>query len=214
MARVNYTSVLAEGWFTISLFALLGLILALVVSFLQPLKYSSTMRVLVLQPASTSADAYTVSRSEERLAENLSNVIHSTTFFNQVLDSGFSIDQRTFPLEDAKRRRAWARTIDATVARGSGMMSLTAYHEDVRQARQIVQAVTQVLSVHAVEYTSATNLQIRPVDDPLDSRWPVKPNIISNALSGMVLGAFAGIAFLLAQTERIRRRHQLIHEDY
>jgi capsular polysaccharide biosynthesis protein len=214
MPRINYTSVLTQGWFTIVLFGLLGLILALVISFLQPLKYSSTSRVLILQPASTSADAYTVSRSEERLAENLSNVIHSTTFFAQVLESGFSIDERTFPLEDAKRRREWRKTISATVARGSGMMTLTAFHEDVRQAEQIVRAVTQVLSEHAVEYTSATNIQIRPVDDPLNSRWPVKPNILSNGLSGIVLGALAGIAFLLAQTERIRRRHQLIHEEY
>jgi len=51
------------------------------------------------------------------------------------------------------------------------------------------------------------------VDDPLNSRWPVKPNVVVNFLSGFVLGGFVGIAFTILQVERVRRRHQLVHED-
>lgn len=195
------------------LFGLLGMVLALVVSFIQPLKYSSTVRLLILQDAGLSVDAYTASRSEERIAENLSTIVYTTTFFDQVLNSGFSIDERTFPIDDAKRRRAWGKTVTATVSRGTGLLTISAFHTDVRQAEQIVRATAFVLTEKVSDYTSGSNIDVRLIDAPLNSRWPVKPNILANIISGFVLGALVGVAYLLAQSERIRRRHQLIHEQ-
>lgn len=213
MSRPNYPTIIFRGWFTIFLFGLLGLILALMVSFIQPLKYSSTVRLLILQDTGLSVDAYTASRSEERIADNLSTIVYTTTFFEQVLDAGFSIDERIFPIDDAKRRRAWGRTVDTTVARGTSLLSISAYHTDVRQAEQIVRATANVLTEKVNDYTSGSNISVRLIDAPLNSRWPVKPNIFANIISGFVLGSLVGIAYLLAQSERIRRRHQLIHEQ-
>lgn len=212
--RQNYTYVLLEGWFTIVLFGLLGLVLAFIISFVQPLQYSSTIRLLILEDLGSSVDAYTASRSEERIAENLSTVIYTTTFFDAVLDSGFSVSADLFPKEDYKQRRAWGKTVSATVSRGQGLLTVSAYHEDPVQAEQLVRAVAFVLTDQASLYTSGSNVDVRLIDDPLNSRWPVKPNILANAFSGFVLGGFVGIAYLLAQTERIRRRHQLVHEDF
>lgn len=214
MARANYTTVLLRGWYTISLFGLLGLVLSLVISFVQPLRYSSTVRLLVLQDIGTSVDAYTASRSEERIAENLSTIVYTTTFFEQVLGAGFSIDERTFPAEDYKRRREWRRIVAASVSRGAGLLTVTAYHRDVLQAEQIARAVAFVLTEHATEYTSGSNVQVRMIDAPLNSRWPVKPNVLVNAFSGFVLGGLVGVGYLILQDERIRRRHQLVHEEF
>src|SRR3989338_809996 len=111
---------------TIASFAALGLVLALLISFLQPLRYSSTVRLLVLQNSDTTVDAYTLSRSEERIAENLSTIIFTTTFFDEVINAGFSIDPTTFPLQDYKRRQVWANTITATVSRGAGLLTISA----------------------------------------------------------------------------------------
>src|SRR3989338_9490681 len=90
-------------WFTTIAYALVGLVLALVVSFVQPLRYSSTVRLLVLQDVGSAVDAYTASRSEERIADNLSTIIYTTTFFDQVMGAGFGIDQTVFPENDSKR---------------------------------------------------------------------------------------------------------------
>jgi uncharacterized protein involved in exopolysaccharide biosynthesis len=51
MAQKNYSTILWRGWQTVMMFAVLGLVLALIISFIQPLKYSSTVRLLVLQDA-------------------------------------------------------------------------------------------------------------------------------------------------------------------
>lgn len=211
MPTTNHVNDLLGGWQTIIMMGLLGLVLALIISFVQPLRYSSTARLLILQ-SDSSVDAYTASRAEERIADNLSTIVYTSTFFDQVLKSGFRIDDNSFPTDPNKRRREWSKTVDASVSVGSGLLTLTAYHQDVQQAEQLVRAVAFVLTDRVSEYTSGSNIQVRLVDEPLNSRWPVKPNVIANAISGLFLGGFFGILYVLLQTERIRRRHQLIHE--
>ncbi len=213
MSQPNHLKDILHGWHTVIMFGLLGLVLALIISFLQSPQYSSTVRLLILQDVGSGVDAYTASRAEERIADNLSTLIYTSTFFDQVLTSGFSIDENIFPQDDSKRRKQWGKMVDATVARGSGLLSVTVYHTNVEQAQQIVRAVGHVLTQRVGEYTSGGAVSVTLVDDPLNSRWPVKPNVLVNFLSGLILGGFVGVAYVLLQTERIRRRHQLIHED-
>jgi capsular polysaccharide biosynthesis protein len=214
MAQQNYTRTLINGWQSILMFGLLGLVLALIISFVQPLRYSSTARLLILQDIGSSVDAYTASRAEERIADNLATIVYTSTFFDQVMSSGFGINESQFPADDYKKRKEWGRTVKATVARGSGLLSITVYNKDVSEAEQIVRAVAYVLTDRVDEYTSGGSVSAQLVDEPLNSRWPVKPNILANTLSGFLLGGFVGIAYVFVQTERIRRRHQLVHEDF
>ena len=196
------------------MFALLGLVLALIISFIQPLRYSSTARLLILQDIGSSVDAYTASRAEERIADNLSTIIYTSTFFDQVMDAGFSIDEGQFPEDDSKRRKQWSKTVKATVARGSGLLTISVYNQDVVEAEQIVRAIAYVLTERVDEYTSGGSVSVQLVDEPLNSNWPVQPNVLANTLSGFILGGFVGVGYVLVQTERIRRRHQLVHEDF
>lgn len=213
MSRLSPTTTVLHAWKTILRFAGVGLLLALAVSLTQPLRYSSRVRLLILQDVGTAVDAYTASRSEERIAENLSTVVYTTTFFDRVLNAGFSVDPDGFPLQDSKRRRAWAKTVDATVSRGSGLLTITAYHQDVAQAEQIAQAISFVLTQYAGDYTSGGNVQVRLVDAPLNSSWWVKPNLLANGLSGLFLGVLAGGGYVLLMAERHHRLRQLTHEQ-
>ncbi|NQV90471.1 hypothetical protein HQ487_03640 [Candidatus Uhrbacteria bacterium] len=214
MSQPNYLRDIFNNWHGVAMFGLLGLVLALIISFVQPLKYSSTTRMLILQDVGSGVDAYTASRSEERIADNLSTLIYTSTFFDQVMDAGFSIDESIFPDDASRQRKVWGKTVKATVSRGSGLLSITTYHQDIEQAEQLVRAIAFVLTDRVGEYTSGGDVSVRLVDEPLNSNWPVKPNILVNILSGFVLGAFVGIIFTILQTERIRRRHQLVHEDF
>jgi len=213
MVHKNITRDILHRWHSIVFFALLGLLMALLISFVQPLRYASSVRMLILQNLGSSVDAYTASRSEERIAENLSTLVYTSTFFDQVLSSGFQINASSFPKEDSKRRKLWARTVDATVSHGTGLLTITAYHTDVKQAEQMVRAIAFVLTQHAKEYTSGGNVEMRLVDAPLNSKWPVRPNIIANGVSGLFLGGLVGVAAAFLQIERMRRRHQFIHEN-
>jgi len=49
MSEISYSRLLQRGWKKIALFAVLAAIFATVVSFAFPLRYSSSMRLLILQ---------------------------------------------------------------------------------------------------------------------------------------------------------------------
>jgi capsular polysaccharide biosynthesis protein len=103
--------------------------------------------------------------------------------------------------------------VDATVTRGTGLLEIQVYHMDIEQAELIARSVSAVLVTEGWTYTSGGSISIQLVDEPLDSRWPVRPNVPTNAFTGFFLGGLAGVAYVYFKADRIRRRHQLIHED-
>jgi capsular polysaccharide biosynthesis protein len=208
----HYSQIILRGWTVVAVFTLIGLVVSLAVSLLQPLRYSSTVRLLILQENASSLDAYTASRSTERLAENLATIVYTTSFFEQVMNAGFDIDQTVFPTREDKKRKTWGKMIDTAVSRGNGLLTISVYHTNISQAEQIVNAAAYILSQKADEYLSGSDVIVRVVDSPLNSRWPAKPNIPANVFSGLVLGGLAGVGYVLLQAERIKRRHQLSEE--
>ncbi len=207
----RHTSALLNFWHSIVIMAAVGILLGVVLSLLRPLAYSSTVRLLIIQQLGT-VDAYTASRSAERVAEDITNVIYTTTFFDKVMATSSQIDRDYFPTDANKRRKTWGKTVAATVTRGTGLLTIAVYHPDVAQAELIARALSSVIVTEGWQYTSGGSISIQLVDDPLNSRWPVRPNIPLNAFAGAVLGGLAGVAFVMLKAERIRRRHQLIHE--
>ena len=182
-------------------------------SLIRPLEFSSSIRLLVTQE-SVSADAYTASRSAERVADDLANIVLTTAFFDQVLNAHFSIDEDQFPPEEtkpAKRREVWHDMITASVERGTGLLTVSVYNEEPEQARQISQAVAFVLTQQGWRYTSGGNISVRLVDEPLVSKYPVRPNIPANGFIGLILGVLVGGSFVLVRAEQIRRRRAYTH---
>lgn len=207
------TQLFFYGWRTILLVAVLGLVLASVLSFFQPLKYRSTTRLLVSQNVGL-VDAYTASRASERIADDIATLVHTSSFFNAVMESGFSIRRNYFPTDELKRRKLWNKTIEPTVLRGTGLLQIDVYHTSVDQAEEIARAVAFVMTTQAGEYASGGGASVRLVDEALSTRWPVRPNIPVNALTGLVLGGLAGFGLVVVNMERMKRRHQLIHEEW
>ena len=205
---------IVTAWPTIFLLSAVGLFLAVILSFVQSLEYSSTTRLLATQDFSGSVDAYTASRSAEIIADDMANAIYTSTFYDRVFASSNAIDESYFsPDNETKKRKKWGKAISTSVARSTGLLTVRVYHMDVDQAELLAVAISDVLVESGWEYTSGGDISVQVVDDPLNSRWPVRPNILVNAFSGFVLGALAGIGYVLIQVERIKRRHQLLHID-
>ena len=201
---------LLRGWPVILLCSAIGMVAAVLLSLTQPLEYSSTTRILITQELGV-VDAYTASRSAERIADDLAGIVYTSTFFDKVLNSGFDIDPTYFPADVVRSRKVWEKAISASVSRGTGLLSIKAYHTDVTQAEEIARAVAFVLSTQGWTYTSGGNITIQVVDDPLNSEYPVRPNIPINGVSGFFLGGLAGAAYIFIQAERRRIRHHAVH---
>ncbi len=203
---------LLRNWRTLAFAGAFGLVVAILVSFIQPLEYSSTTRLLITQELGA-VDAYTASRSAESIADSLVQVAYTSTFYDKVMASGYPVDESYFSKDDITRRKQWTDAVSVSVSRTSGLLTVVAYHPDVTQAENLARAVAYVLSTQGWTYTSGGNIAVQIVDDPLDSRYPVRPNLPVNGLSGLVLGLLAGAGYTLLQTERLRRRHQVFHTD-
>ncbi len=198
----HYLYALVRGWKQILLFALVTAVAGAGLSFLFPLQYSSSLRMLIIQKQLSQADPYTVIKSSERISDNLAQIIYTTSFFDKVMNAKFNIDKSVFKSEESKKRKQWRDMIETRVVRGSGMLVVTVYHVDPKQAEQISRAIAFVLTTEGWQYIGGGDLDVKLVDEPLLSRFPVRPNIPANALMGLVLGVIAGTGYVLAGARR------------
>jgi len=202
MQEIDYTGALFQRWKTVVLFGVLAAVAGAGISFLFPLEYSATTRLLVVQRQLTQSDPYTAIRASEQIADSLGKIIYTTSFFDKVVASKYAIDKSIFSNDEIKRRKQWRKMIATRVERGSGILVVTAYHKDPQQAIQIARAVATVETLDGPAYLGGGYLQVRLVDDPIQSRYPVRPNVPVNALTGFIIGAIVGAAFAMRTIRR------------
>ncbi|HTK05102.1 MAG TPA: hypothetical protein VL500_05950 [Candidatus Eisenbacteria bacterium] len=198
----HYLYSLARGWKQVLAFALVTAVAGMGISFLFPLQYSSSMRMLIIQKELNGVDPYTAIKASERISDNLAQIVYTTSFFDKVMGAKFNIDQSVFKTEESKKRKQWRDMIETRVIRDSGMLSVTVYHTDPKQAEQISRAIAFVLTTDGWQYIGGGSLDIKLVDEPLVSRYPVRPNVPANAFMGFILGIIAGTGYVLLGARR------------
>src|SRR3989338_2803088 len=114
---------LITRWTTILLAGVIGMACAILFSLVRPLEYSSTTRILITQDLGA-VDAYTASRSAERIADELASIVYTSTFYDKVMSSGYAIDTTYFPESEIKLRKKWEKTVAASVSRSSGLLTV------------------------------------------------------------------------------------------
>jgi|GEM_PF-480631 len=193
----NYHQLMRRRWSTVALITLVFVVLSLAVTLAQPFRYESEVKILVIQKSAISIDAYSASKSAERIGNNLSQIIYSSSFFNKVLSSGFAVNSSYFVAEEEKRREQWHQMIDASVPAGTTILDVKVYHQDRDQATIVAQAIAYVLGRQTSEYIGVADVELKVVDAPLTSKYPVKPNLILNIGLGLVLGFLIAMAYLV-----------------
>lgn len=184
-----------------------GLIVALVtllLSSLMPLEYRADAQVLIISQSRYGVDPYTVVRSAERVGENLAQVIKTNDFFEKVTTQPqFGLDTSRFRgVPERTKRKRWARTIDASVVFGTGVLNVSTYHKNPEQARKYAAAAANALVEKGWEYVGG-DVTMKVVNNAVVSKWPVRPNLFVNTLVGFVVGA--AIMSVLA----LRKKHIL-----
>jgi uncharacterized protein involved in exopolysaccharide biosynthesis len=203
MPSINLFRLYIRGWRLIVILASLGFVFALVFSLMQTKKYSSQIRLLITQTNVTGVDPYTAIKSTERIGQNLSELVFSSTFFNGVINQG-GVDANYFTLNDEiDKRKEWAETVSVGVTPGTGVMYVTAYHPDRAQAAAIAIAVAGQLAEQAPNFFGYS-VRVQIIDDPLPSRFYAKPDFASNMGFGLILGFLVGSAWVLARVRQIR----------
>ena len=203
-ANPHYGKIILKKWKLVAAVSVALLVLACGVSFVEPLQYSSSIRLLIIQPAALNYDPYTAIRASASVGGNLAQIVYTTDFYNRVIASKYNIDASYFPTDDAKRRKKWSQMVSVRVEQGSGLLNITVYHTDKDQATEIANAIAYVMTTYGSNYVGGSGLSIKLVDEPLVSRFPVKPNVLANGFIGFVVGIFLSIAYVLL-TDKSRK---------
>lgn len=197
MELQEMTTFLKRKWQTVVLFMLVFATLAFVFSVVQPQRYRSEQRFLVVSAYAEDVDPYAATRSTEYLTNLLSEIMYSQNFLSEVMDSGYALDQSIFPEDARKKKKAWAKSLKTRVFGDTGILDITVYHKDRFVTEQLALAVGAVLRTEHAQYHSRGGaVTIQTIDQPITSLRPVEPNILLNTVAGLALGILAGLAFI------------------
>ncbi len=185
---------------TIFVVILIFLSVSLILTFIQPLKFETTSKMLIIQNFSQETDPYAASRSNQYLSSVLSEVVSSNSFYQEVLNSGYEIDKSYFKQTGflaSDELKAWQKTASAKPIGDTGVIEVSAYHTNRGQAEQISKAINFVMKTKNQNYHgSGDRVTIKVIDDPNTSNYPVKPNIALNAVLAVAFGSVFSLAFI------------------
>ena len=156
----------------------------------------------MIQKSDSVVDPYTSSRGAEKIAQLITQIVHSDSFMEKVVSSGFQVRDDYGSDLDARRKK-WNKTIEARQVPETAIIELFVYHISVEQARNIVKAASTALQTKASEYHGAgENVQLREIDGAVVSRFPIKPNVILNAIAGVIIGLCVSGGFIVVRARK------------
>lgn len=203
----DFLKLVKERKTTIAGIALFFVIIALVLTLIQPLKYRAKSRLLILQP-NTSADAYTVARSNEYVGGLISEIIYSGAFLDTLKNSNANFDRNYFSGTYKQNLKKWGKTVFARSGGDTGIISIEVYHTSPEEAKKIANAINQLIISGQSPYKfNPEQNKISIIDEPVMSTLPVKPNIPVNLTLSLVFGLLAGCSYVyLFPQERISEK--------
>lgn len=214
MQNIQYSKILRKNWEIIALIAGISIVLALIISLVSPFQYSATTKILIIQKQAGNLDAYTATKSAERIGQNLSNIINTSSFYNEVIEANTNL-QYKFPQDPVERRKAWDKNIEVNVVPETGILEISAYDTDRGFASQLVRAIAYVLINKGAEYHGGgSDVEIKVVDDVFISKYPVRPSIILNMALAAIIGIILGCALvILSEAKKFKKENELQSEQ-
>ncbi len=197
----NYFNLIGRRKQTIFLVCFVVVLFVMIVTLLQPLKYRASTKLLIIQN-NTKMDAYNISRSNQMLTSLFSSIVHTDSFFDHVLRSGFNINKDYFSNDPSQRKKQWEGIVNARTG-DTGILTIYTYHEDKVQAGQISKAVSLTLQNNHQEYHGLEDkLIVKMVDRTTTSKYPVKPNIPMNFVAAIIAGLIVGAWYVYLFPDR------------
>lgn len=198
----TYTKVLKKFWYLFLIIVILTTSLSLVFSIFSKQEYGSTVKLLVIQQQAQGIDAYTATRSAQTVAEVLSKIVYTSSFFDKVLTSGFNISD-DFGQDPEDRREEWERRVNTQLTGETGTIQVDVYSTDQKQAEQIAFGIAYVMINYGEQYHGGGDqIEIKMVDNPVTTDKPARPNIIQNTLAGFALGVLLSAVIVVLMGTR------------
>jgi capsular polysaccharide biosynthesis protein len=209
MQNISYSKSIQKNWEIVALITGIAVVATLVIAVVSPFQYQATSKVLIIQNQLANLDAYTSTKSAEKIGQNLSEVVSSTTFYNEVIKANPRVAME-FSSDEVQRRKEWKKDVEASIVPETGILEISAYNTDKRISAEMAQTVTAVLISKGREYHGGGDtVTMQIIDDVYVGKYPVRPNLPLNLAFALVLGLVAGSVFVVLQEAReAKNRYQ------
>lgn len=198
----TYFDHIKRKWKSVVLYGIISMLFIAGISLFLPLEYRAYTQVFILPKNILEIDSYTSVKSAERIGENLTRLMETSSFLDLVLFSGQNkIDITSFPRDPKSQLKFWKRAIKSEVVPGTGLIKISVYSKSKEQGRIILQSTANVLTSRGTNYTGV-DVEIKQVDSIFVSDFPVRPNILANAVLGFILGVSLGGLHMVIEGER------------
>lgn len=185
--------------------AIIGAIIGAGLTFMFPLEYRADAEVYIISKSRYGVDPYTIIRSAERIGENIAQVMGTNDFYDKIMTNpNYTIDRSYFEgpeITERVKRKRWQKAIQGSVVFGTGSLEVSAYSVSTTQALALAGAAVDTLARRGWEYVGG-DVDIKIVNEPVVTRFPVRPNLVMNA------GLGAAAAILLLALGLIRREYR------
>jgi len=206
MDTKDFMKLLKKRRTTVISITLIFVIIGLIITLIQPLKYSSKSRLLILQP--NTSDAYTVARSNEYVGGLISEIIYSGSFLDSLESSNAVFDRNYFNGTYKQNVKKWGETVFARSSGSTGVIDIEIYHTNPEEAKNISNAVNQLIISGQSPYKfNPDQTKISIIDEPVISSFPVKPNIPINLGISLLSGFLLACSYIyLFPKERVSEK--------
>lgn len=197
MELVQFIQLIKAGKKTILLSVLVFLLLAAAFTFLRPLEYRAQSRLLIIQNSQEGTDPFVAAKANEYLGGVLTKIVSSNSFLEEALAAGLNVDQSYFSNNLQERAKMWQDMVSARSFGDLGVIEISVFHPDRYQAEQVAQAIDLTLKNKSnVFLSTGDKVEIKVIDQPIVSKWPVRPNIVLNMILGPIIGLVFGLFYL------------------
>jgi hypothetical protein len=186
---------------TLALILAVLLAITAIITFSQPLRYEASNKLLIQQDISK-FDPYNVFKINEYYNNLITEIVHSESFFKQVMNSGYDINPNYFKNTRKQQIKTWDKTIDI-VSTDIGTIQIKVYHPNSKEAKQILLAVTDVLINKNSQYKNLdNNIDIKVINQITISKYPMKPNIILNFIYTIIIDILISLLYIYYKSEK------------
>lgn len=212
MSQFSYTKTIRSHWEVIALVTGIAVVVTLLLAVVSPFKYRATAKVLIIQNQVANLDAYTATKSAEKIGKNLTEVISNSIFYNEVVKANPAIANE-FSSDNLKRRKEWQKDVETTIISETGVLQLSVYNVDKQKAAEILQSISAVLLARGQEFHGGGDaVTMKVIDDIYVSKYPVRPNVPMNLAFALVAGLVFGTLLVILQ-ESARQRGALTQSN-
>ena len=144
---------------------------------------------LVVQKQSATQDVYTLSRSNEYIANVMQESVYSELFINEAITTGI-ISDSLLPTNRQDRLKEWKNMVDVSKSFQGNVLIVEVQHSNHGSALKIAQAVSEVLVKKNYLFRSGApeDVEARILSGPIDERSPSFTTILLVVGNGFLFG--------------------------